>query len=119
MIKEFINKLLSYIIDDEQISKLQNESDNTNRSNQEIPKLIYFHAEWCGPCKMQGQVINDIEKENKKLSIIRIDVDDDSENLINQHGIKVTPSIVLSYNGITKKLEGNKMKMNFIGNLKI
>lgn len=122
MIKEFINKLLSYIIDDEsndkqisrsndkQISKLQNELDNTNRSNKEIPKLIYFHAEWCGPCKMQGKVIKNIEKENKKLSIIRINVDDDPKNLINKYGIKATPSIVLSYNGITKKLEGDRSK---------
>lgn len=42
----------------------------------DTPVLIDFHAEWCGPCKMQSPIIKEIALSMKdKLRVIKIDVD--------------------------------------------
>lgn len=42
----------------------------------ELPVLADFFAEWCGPCKMVGPVVEDIAKEYAgKLKVVKVDVD--------------------------------------------
>jgi thioredoxin 1 len=44
--------------------------------NQEIPVLVDFTADWCGPCKSMAPVLKQLKAELKdSISIIKIDVD--------------------------------------------
>ncbi|WP_430814987.1 thioredoxin [Carboxylicivirga sp. RSCT41] len=60
----------------------------------EVPAILDFYADWCGPCKMLSPVLDKIQKEyNGKVQIYKIDTDDEKE-LAATFGIRSLPTIV-------------------------
>ena len=60
----------------------------------ELPCIIDFYADWCGPCKMVGPVLQEIAEEYQgKLDIYQIDTDAQQE-LAAAFGIQSIPSIL-------------------------
>ena len=55
--------------------------------------IVDFFAEWCGPCRMMGEVL----EEMKKVKIIKIDVDT-HEEIARTHGIMSIPTIEIYKN---------------------
>ena len=65
----------------------------------EIPVLVDFYAEWCGPCKMLSPVIDEIAKEYKgKAKIYRVNVDEEME-LAQQYRVMSVPTVLVFKNG--------------------
>ena len=65
----------------------------------EIPVLVDFYAEWCGPCKMLSPVIDEIAKEYEgKAKICRVNVDDEIE-LAQQYRVMSVPTVLIFKNG--------------------
>lgn len=54
--------------------------------------LVDFYATWCGPCQMLSPVLEELEKENKDVTIIKVDVDK-NESLARKHGIMSIPAL--------------------------
>jgi thioredoxin len=60
----------------------------------ELPCVIDFYADWCGPCKMVAPVLEELQEEFKgKLNIYKVDTEAQRE-LAGMFGIQSIPSIL-------------------------
>jgi thioredoxin 1 len=57
-----------------------------------------FHADWCGPCKKQDPIIDDLEEEHPDVEFERIDVDE-SPDVAQEYGVRSVPTIVVEKDG--------------------
>ena len=65
----------------------------------EIPVLVDFYAEWCGPCKMLSPVIDEIAKEYEgKAKICKVNVDDEM-GLEQKYRVMSVPTVLVFKNG--------------------
>ena len=67
--------------------------------NSEIPVLIDFSADWCGPCKMLAPVLKQVKETlGDKIKIIKIDVDK-NQMLASKYQVRGVPTMLLFKNG--------------------
>lgn len=60
----------------------------------DVPCIIDFYADWCGPCKMVAPVLEEISKDyDGKLNVYKIDTESERE-LAAAFGIQSIPSIL-------------------------
>lgn len=59
------------------------------------PVLVDFYADWCGPCKMLGPVMEEIAKDHK---VFKVNTDDEEE-LAMEYGIMSIPCVIAFKDG--------------------
>lgn len=87
--------------------KITKENFENEVVNSDVPVLLDFWADWCGPCMMLSPVIEEIANEyNGKLKVGKINVDEETE-LSSIFKISSIPSVFI--------LKDGKIIENFIG----
>jgi len=71
------------------------EKDNLDELIKEGNYLVDFYAEWCGPCKMLGPILEEIED---KINIIKVDIDKFQE-LTLKYRIMSVPTLIFFKDG--------------------
>lgn len=74
-----------------------NEFDNF--INDTKPTLVDFFATWCGPCKMQAPILEEVKnKMGDQVNIIKIDVDKNPE-LSQRYNVRSIPTLIVFKGG--------------------
>ena len=84
------------------MSKVIYASDSSFESdtlNAEVPVLVDFWAEWCGPCRMLSPVLEEISDEyDGKLKVVKVNVDENSVTAA-MYGVRGIPTLLLFKDG--------------------
>jgi thioredoxin len=85
----------------------------------ETPVLVDFYADWCGPCRMMGPILEQVQAALKdKIQIVKIDSEKYSQ-LASQYHIHALPTLVLFKNGQpVERIEGVLAPEDLIARLK-
>jgi thioredoxin 1 len=99
-----------------QIFNESNFDQEVLQSNQTV--LVDFWAEWCGPCKMLGPVIDEIAAEQAgKVKIGKVDVDANS-SLAQRYAIRAIPTLLIFKNGdVQQQMVGMSGKQDILAKL--
>jgi len=73
-------------------------------------QVIKFFADWCGPCKIYGPTFTKVRQELEgDIEFLEINVEEDTENLSGQYGVRGIPHTVVLEDGKEVKSQSGRL----------
>lgn len=87
------------------LQAVTNEDFEQSIIQSDIPALVDFYADWCGPCKTQAPILGQLAEEfDGKVKFAKVDIDvDGNKDLAVKYGVLSVPTLILFSNGEVKE----------------
>ena len=83
--------------------ELTNDTFDEEVGAADVPLIVDFWAEWCGPCRMVAPVLEQIATENAgKIRLAKLNVDD-APGVAQRFNIMSIPTLMVFQDGVAKK----------------
>ena len=66
--------------------------------NSDVPVLIDFYADWCGPCKILSPIVEEVSSQYEDVKFVKINIDS-NQDIANDYMITSIPTLVYIKNG--------------------
>ncbi len=81
------------------VKEISSENFNQEVLESDLPVLVDFWAEWCGPCKQLAPTVEDVANEMiGSIKVCKMDVDS-NQDLAVQFGVRSIPTLLIFKNG--------------------
>ena len=92
------------------VVKLTTENFDQEVLKSDKPVLVDVYADWCGPCKMMGPVVEEIASEKSDVKVGKLNIDEEME-IAQKYGVMSIPTFIVFKDGnVSKKDMGAKPK---------
>ena len=79
--------------------KITTDNFKVNVLESELPVLIDFYADWCGPCKMMGPIVKNLaDKYDGKMKIGKCNIDEEMD-IAQKYSVMSIPTFIFYKNG--------------------
>lgn len=95
---EMLKKQQEKQVQDETGVNELNSSNFEQTISSEIPTLVDFWAEWCGPCRVMHPVFTRLARKFKKIRFARLNIDE-NRDIATKLGIQAIPIFIMFKNG--------------------
>lgn len=85
------------------VIKLTSANFENEALESDIPVLIDFYADWCGPCRMVAPIVFEIAKEHPEYKICKVNVDEEAA-LAQAFNVSSIPMLAVIRNGKVDKI---------------
>ena len=78
------------------------------------PVMVDFFADWCGPCRMVGPIVDEIAEERDDIVVGKVNVDEEEE-LAGKFGVFSIPTLVVMKDGkVVEQASGARPKAQIL-----